>query len=188
MAPRQKALMLGCGHSVVERRVKSETSTPEHLTEWTRLDNNPDCKPDVLFNLDRIEHASWLDCVLRRNRLPFPDDYFDEIHAYEVMEHYGRQGDHIGFFTGMRELWRILKPGGKLLGTCPSYKSVWAWGDPSHRRIISGPTLVWLSRDQYKQLGTTPASDYRTLVDPCWWIVDWQDDDNNCQFGLIKEA
>ena len=46
-------------------------------------------------------------------KLPFPDDYFDGILSSEVFEHLFNL-DEI-----MAELNRVLKPGGKMLFTCP---------------------------------------------------------------------
>ena len=73
--------------------------------EWNGLvtvDINPDHKPDVLHDLSVLP-------------LPFADDCADEIHAYDVMEHVGAQGDWRFFFDQWSDIWRVLKPGGKLL-------------------------------------------------------------------------
>ena len=52
--------------------------------------------------------------------LPFDNDTFDEIHAYEVLEHVGKQGDYIFFFAQFSDLYRILKPNGLLVAMSPS--------------------------------------------------------------------
>lgn len=157
---RQVCLMLGAGHSVSARKLVAPTSVSEEMTTWVRLDMNPDCKPDILFDLNDVE---------RGKKLPVADNTFDEIHAYEVLEHFGRQGDFKGFFTGMRELWRVLKPGGYLIGTCPSWDAFWAWGDPGHTRIVSEGTLSYLTKELYLTVGHGPATDYKRFVEPCWW-------------------
>ncbi len=158
--------MLGAGHSESKRKFQAPDSAPNEYTTWIRLDINPDCHPDVLFNLDLIEKGKVL---------PFQSEYFDEIHAYEVLEHYGHQGDYKGFFTGMRELWRILKPNGLLIGTCPSWNKYWAWGDPGHTRIITEGTLSYLMKEMYEDLGKSPATDYSRFVSPCWWRVEFHE-------------
>lgn len=175
----QKCLMLGIGHKGNKRFLLTEQSRPDEECEWTTLDINPDCHPDVVYDLNDME---------RGHKLPFPDDYFDEIHAYEVMEHYGRQGDYVGFFTGMRELWRVLKPGGSLLGTSPGMHSVWAWGDPGHTRVISAEMFGYLDRRQYEELGKNSSSDYQRHVNPCWWVSSYEQDLNShIHFALMKE-
>lgn len=113
------------------------------------LDMNADHDPDVVHDLSDIP-------------LPFPDSSMDEIHAYEVMEHVGRQGDWRFFFRQWSDFWRILKPGGFFCGTSPMPTSTWAWGDPGHTRIVSRESFVFLNQPQYdKQIGLTPMSDYR---------------------------
>ena len=94
--------------------------------------------------------------------LPFDDNTFNEIHAYEVLEHTGMQGDWHFFFAQWEDFWRILKPGGIFAGTCPAWNSKWAWGDPSHKRVISHESLGFLVQPEYeKQVGKTAMSDFR---------------------------
>lgn len=169
-----RELMIGCGSRwVKDRRLPSASLilTRQHsaneydFKNLVTLDINPDHKPDILFNLERIDGAG-------HNRIPFPvntedfaptpDNFYDEIHAYEVLEHIGRQGDYRKFFDQFAEFWRILRPGGFLFATVPLWSSEWAWGDPSHTRIITPGTLVFLSQRQYReQVGKTPMSDFR---------------------------
>jgi SAM-dependent methyltransferase len=142
-------LLLGCGR---DRGRRIQIDGRDGWRELVTLDNNPDHEPDVLWDLTSQEP------------LPFPDDTFDELHAYEVLEHIGQQGDFRTFFRQFSEFWRILKPGGVLAATCPSYRSQWAWGDPSHTRVIQACTLTFLSQEQYhKGIGSTAMSDFRYL-------------------------
>lgn len=151
-------LLLGCG-----ARRHRILGAPRPWGELVTLDVNPDHKPDVLFNLEALgDHCRA--ALGERTWLPFENDDFDEIHAYEVLEHIGRQGDFRKFFTQFSEFWRVLKPGGLLCATVPDFRSEWAWGDPSHSRVITAGTLVFLSQRAYvEQVGKTPMSDFRNV-------------------------
>lgn len=139
-------LLIGCGSNRLKKLYVGGAS------EWaslTTLDLNPDHNPDVVHDI--------------QTQLPFDDDSFDEIHAYEVLEHTGQQGDYEFFFNQWADFWRVLKPGGYFIGTVPLPTSPWAWGDPSHTRVIPKESFVFLSQPQYEQVGRTAMSDFRWL-------------------------
>ena len=141
-------LLIGCG-SKWDKRLTCDGS--KEWSSLTTLDYNPDHKPHVVWDLTQ-------------GSLPFEDNSFDEIHAYEVLEHTGSQGDYRFFFKQFSDFWRVLKPGGHLLATCPSKHSIWALGDPSHTRILVKENLVFLSQQAYAdQVGKTSMSDFRNI-------------------------
>jgi len=144
----RKELLIGCGAARKKVLFSKGFETWDNLVT---LDIEECHKPDVVHDL----------CVLP---YPFEDNEFDEIHAYDVLEHTGRQGDYKFFFNQFSEFWRILKPEGKIFAKCPSYKSQWAWGDPGHTRIIQSNSLVFLKQTEYtKQIGVSQMTDYRSL-------------------------
>ena len=70
--------------------------------------------------------------------LPFPDDTFDVVTAFDVIEHVEPER------AILDELTRVLRPGGRLLVSVPAYN--WAWSDHDtvngHHRRYTRPRLV----------------------------------------------
>lgn len=143
--------------------------------QWNKLttvDIDPNCGADVVHDLNI---TPW----------PFKDNTFDEIHAYEVIEHLGRQGDYESFFSQFTEIYRILKPGGLLIGTTPAFNSRWVWGDPGHTRYFGPESLVFLDQMQYnKQIGMSQMTDYRRVWKGDLAVVDLSEDSDDFQFIL----
>lgn len=140
-------LLIGCGNHR-EKLLRQEGHEPV-WHDLVTLDIDPNCGADVEWNLERLP-------------LPFPDEHFDEIHAYHTLEHVGAQGDFRFFFAQFADFWRLLKPGGFFFGIQPAPGSPWEWGDPGHTRIIRPEALTYLDQSEYvKQVGKTALADYR---------------------------
>ena len=168
-----RELLLGCGS-----RTEKDVYLPDRGKEFhdvVRLDINADHNPDVVWDL--AVHP-----------LPFKDGEFDEIHAYDVLEHLATQGDFKFFFKEFSEYHRILKDGGMFFATCPAWNSPWAWGDPSHKRVISKESLVYLVQEEYeKQVGKTKMSDFRNIYKVNFKIIHADDRNGNFSFVLKKD-
>jgi SAM-dependent methyltransferase len=161
-------LLIGCGSN----RDKRITTNRNYWENLVTLDNNLEHKPDVVHDLMQIP-------------LPFADNKFDEIHAYEVLEHTGQQGDYKFFFNQFSDFWRILKPDGLFCGSCPMPNSTWAWGDPSHTRVIQKENFVFLSQPFYKEnVGATSASDFRYIYKADFDFVFMEEKDDGFRFVL----
>jgi len=164
-----RELLIGCGSN---RAKKLQRGGRAEWSALTTLDHNSDHNPDVVFDLES-------------GPLPFDDDSFDEIHAYEVLEHTGAQGDYRFFFSQWSDFWRVLKPGGAFMGTVPLPSSVWAWGDPSHRRIVARESLIFLNQPTYDaQVGKTPMSDFRNIYKADFDIAWMEETDHSLMFIL----
>jgi len=141
-------LLLGCGSNWVKRLNPGDSADWSNLTT---LDYNASHSPDVVHDL-------------RIHPLPLADEMFDEVHAYEVLEHLAPQGDYKFFFSEFSEYHRILKPDGIFCASVPAPDSPWALGDPSHTRIFHPYFLTFLSQAAYqKQVGNTSMSDFRDI-------------------------
>jgi len=166
-------LLIGCGNS--RKKVITFDKIPDEWSgELVTLDWEESCNPDVVHDLNQLPY-------------PFDDNMFDEIHAYEVLEHLGTQGDYRFFFDQFSELHRILKPGGWLIGSSPNWDNVWAWSDPGHTRIISPQMLSFLSQAEYeKQIGTSAMTDYRFCYEVDFEM--WAMKEEEMNFGFVMRA
>lgn len=164
-------LLLGCGRERT-KRIHFEGVPEQWSKDLITLDFDETVNPDVVHDLNIVPY-------------PFNDDMFDEIHAYECLEHFGKQGDYRAFFQQFEELWRILKPDGWLIGTCPNWDSLWAWGDPGHTRVITPQTLAFLSQDEYTaQVGKNAMTDYRFCYTADFELYSYTEDEHNFGFAL----
>lgn len=160
-------LLIGCGN-----RRNKQLGFDLDWTDLVTMDHDPNCGADIVHDLDVLP---W----------PVASDSCDEVHAYCVLEHLGTQGDYRSFFALFGEIYRVLQPGGHLFAICPSRHSPWAWGDPSHTRLIQREHLVFLDQTEYaKQIGKTSMTDFRWLWSGDFEVVASEDDGKDHKFAL----
>lgn len=149
----QQSLLLGCGNSREKKIYVGEQK------EWTgklvTIDMSPDCGADIVGDIHLI--PPLMGC----RSMQFEDESFDEIGAYDVLEHWGRQGDWRFWFAEFAEYWRILKPGGKFGIIVPQGDDMLV--DPGHTRFIHATWFAFLNQAFYeKELARgAPVTDYR---------------------------
>jgi len=78
--------------------------------------------------------------------IPWPDDSFGSVSAFDFIEHVprvlvdGQGGTRFPFIEVMNEVWRVLAPGGLFYALTPAYPYAAAFADPTHVNIITSTT------------------------------------------------
>jgi ubiquinone/menaquinone biosynthesis C-methylase UbiE len=98
--------------------------------------------PDVLFDISQ----GW----------PFKDNSAKVIKAENILEHIAGE-DLIGT---MREIHRVLKPGGRLEAIVPYWTGRWAVADPGHKTLWNEYMLRWFIDPEYRQKVIGPRVDF----------------------------
>jgi len=131
-------------------------------------------------NHDRVKHSPWVEVVWDLEELPWPwiDDEWDEVLAYDVMEHL-----HHEVNVWLDECWRILKPGGKLSLRLPAFDNHLSYRDPTHRRVFHPESFFYWdpSHHLWEHFG-------RYYWDTkCWWDVTYAGrESDDLRFDLFK--
>ncbi len=82
------------------------------------IDINPESAADLIYDLNSVPY-------------PFPANSFDLIICEHILEHL----DDI--IRTMDELYRLCKPGGRVIVEAPHYSSTFAFRDPTHKHFFS---------------------------------------------------
>jgi predicted SAM-dependent methyltransferase len=96
-------------------------------------------KPGATVTLDKTDNGRddelKLDIIrdFAKHGIPFDEDTFDEVRAYDVVEHIELWSE---FVFMMNEVWRVLKKGGIFMFTTPA-RPVDVYGHITHFRIIT---------------------------------------------------
>jgi len=102
---------------------------------------------DEIYGIDIRERAeeNILTCDLAVEAIPFPDDYFDCVSAFDFIEHIPRilyiPHRRFPFIELMNEIYRVLKPEGIFLSVTPAFPQEAAWRDPTHVNVITEQTF-----------------------------------------------
>lgn len=102
---------------------------------------NIGCREDIqknTINLDRVKLKD-VDVVhdLNKTPYPFPNETFDEIHAYRILEHLDDK------IKPMKELNRILKTNGILKIKVPHFSASNTYSHPEHKQYYSFQSFLF---------------------------------------------
>ena len=86
--------------------------------------------------------------------IPFEDDFFGAVTAYDFIEHIPRivyaPNRRFSFVELMNEIYRVLIPGGLFLSHTPAYPAAEAFRDPTHVNIITEETFPLYFDDNFQ--------------------------------------
>jgi SAM-dependent methyltransferase len=94
-------------------------------------------------------------CNLALDRIPWSDDSFASVSAFDVIEHIPRvlasadgRATYFPFVQLMNEVWRVLAPRGLFFALTPAYPSPLAFQDPTHVNVITDRTHEYFCGDK----------------------------------------
>lgn len=98
------------------------------------------------YGIDLRSHdKSVLKADLSKEPIPFDDDYFDFVTAFDFLEHIPRYSDYPAsrnpFVDLMNEIYRVLKTQGIFLSFTPCFPSPSVFSDPTHVNVITTDTF-----------------------------------------------
>ena len=121
-----------------------------------------DVAPEALsFCRERSSHYPLTRADVRR--MPFETASFDVVTAMDIIEHIDDDKAAVG------EIFRVLRPGGRLFVTVPAFPSLWSEHDEAlyHYRRYTAPHL----KDLFQRVGfSVPKLSYTvtSLFPPIW--------------------
>lgn len=134
-SPRTRHLDLGCG------------TRPRNPYRRDEL-HGVDVDPAQGTGCEEIRRAN-----LALEAIPYADDHFDSVSAYDFLEHVprilpvqGMQETRFPFVELMNEIWRVLVPGGHFYAVTPAYPHPAAFQDPTHVNILTRDSHAYFTR------------------------------------------
>lgn len=128
----------------------------KEISEWKKIKSN------LIFNKSLTNNLKL--STVDGRKLPYKKNFFDKIYSVSVIEHIEKNGDS----SCIRELARVLKPGGKIVITTPfgnEYKENWVTRD-AYGNKYKGDKPVFLSRIYDK------VTLKKRLIDPSGLILE----------------
>ncbi len=116
------------GSDLEARRILHLGSGRKYHADAVNVDLVSDTNPDVVHDLDR---TPW----------PFPDGRFEEVWAYDVLEHLD------DLVAVMEEIHRVGRPGAVLKVTVPHFSCSNAFTDPTHRHYFGRFSFDYFTGD-----------------------------------------
>lgn len=154
---RRKHLDLGCG------------ARPKNPFQYEELYG-----VDIRSDVAGIDGAQIANANLSVSPIPFEDNFFDSVSAYDFFEHvprvaldYANRSSRFPFIELMNEIWRVLKHDGLLYAVTPAFPKEKALRDPTHVNIITHKTHRYFTEPDLMARMYGFEGRFR-LVRQCW--------------------
>jgi SAM-dependent methyltransferase len=126
-------------------------------------------------NIENKNHVIFKQANLNFEKIPFEDNFFGSISAFDYLEHIPRvlvteQGQtRFPFIEIMNEVWRVLANGGKFYALTPCYPAPQAFQDPTHVNFITESTHQYFCGE--KPEGIMYGFDGKFKAEQCEWVI-----------------
>jgi SAM-dependent methyltransferase len=94
-------------------------------------------------------------CNVSVQPIPFEDNHFDAVSAYDFLEHVPRvllhpngSSTRLPFIELMNEVWRVLKPDGLFYASTPCYPHEATFRDPTHVNVLTPRSHVYFTQPE----------------------------------------
>lgn len=112
------------------------------------------------MGIDRVKIRS-VDQKINLSKFPWPlpSNYFKEIRLWHILQFL------VDTIKTMEEVWRVGKPGAKVIIAVPYYMSALAFGDPGHIRYFTEETFKFFTTDSWyiSNLGSYTQARFRIV-------------------------
>jgi SAM-dependent methyltransferase len=129
---------------------------------------------DIRADSAALSNATIATANLSVSPIPFEDNYFDSVSAYDFFEHiprvaidYANKTSRFPFIELMNEIWRVLKPNGILYAVTPAFPHEKALRDPTHVNIITSKTHRYFTTPEVMARMYGFEGEFK-LVRQCW--------------------
>jgi SAM-dependent methyltransferase len=126
-------------------------------------------------NIENKNHVIFKQANLNFEKIPFEDNFFGSISAFDYLEHIPRvlvteQGQtRFPFIEIMNEIWRVLANGGKFYALTPCYPAPQAFQDPTHVNFITESTHQYFCGENPE--GIMYGFNGKFKAEQCEWVI-----------------